>query len=750
MQDNTIITTSWLASNIKKIIVQNSNLAKKQKAGQFVILRINDTGERIPLTIVDSDPESGSITLIVQDVGKSTHFLCQMQEGEIIHDLVGPLGNPSHIENFGQVIVIGGGVGTAVSYPLAKALKKAGNHVTTIFGARSKDLVILEAEMQAVSDECFVTTDDGSYGFHGFVTQKLQEIIDAKRKIDQVVAIGPLPMMRAVSEITRPYNIPTTVSLNTIMVDGTGMCGGCRVKVGTETRFACVDGPEFDGHLVDFNLIINRNKAYEAEEKCSLNESISKLKDEEKTIKVKIPRQEMPERDVNERIHSFDEVNLGFTEDLAILEASRCIQCRKPLCVEGCPVGEKIPEFIKLIVEKDFLQAASKISEDNVLGKVCGRVCPQSDQCEKTCILNKKGEPVAIGALERFVCDLAGKYKSQDVTPLPKSTGRKIAIIGSGPSGLTCAGDLIRQGHDVTVFEAFHDFGGVLLYGIPEFRLPKEIVHEEIQGLKKLGVKFIANTVIGVTYTIDELLTIEGFDAIYIAVGAGLPNFLRVPGEDLVGIYSANEFLTRVNLMKAWEFPKVDTPIINVKGKHVAVIGGGNTALDLARVALRLGARQVDIIYRRSEVEMPGRLEEIKHAKEEGIKFSFLCTPEEFIGNDKGRLTGMRLIHMELGDEDLSGRRRPIPLPDLIHNESVDIVVIAIGNGSNPIIQKTTPDLAFNKWGNLVVDEITMSTSKQGVYAGGDIVTGGATVILAMGAGRKAAAAIDKYLSSLS
>ncbi|MCJ7696655.1 MAG: sulfide/dihydroorotate dehydrogenase-like FAD/NAD-binding protein, partial [Anaerolineaceae bacterium] len=330
MQDNTIISTTWLANKIKRIVVRNLNLSKKQKAGQFVILRINDNGERIPLTIVDSDIEEGSITLIVQDVGKSTHYLCQMQEGEILHDLVGPLGNPSHIENYGHVIVIGGGVGTAVSYPVAKALKLAGNHITTIFGARSKDLVILENEMKAVSDDCFITTDDGSYGFHGFVTQKLQELIDAKRKIDQVVAIGPLPMMRAVSEVTRPYNIPTTVSLNTIMVDGTGMCGGCRVKVGTETRFACVDGPEFDGHLVDFNMVINRNKAYEKEEKCSLNESINKLKEEQKHIKIKIPRQEMPERDVNERKSSFDEVNLGFTEELAILEASRCIQCRKP------------------------------------------------------------------------------------------------------------------------------------------------------------------------------------------------------------------------------------------------------------------------------------------------------------------------------------------------------------------------------------------------------------------------------------
>jgi glutamate synthase (NADPH/NADH) small chain len=748
MTDNTILSSIWLNANVKQIEVKAENIARKQKPGQFIILRVDNSGERVPLTIVGSDLQNGSITLIVQDVGKSTHALCSLEPGEVLHDLVGPLGNPSHIEDYGRVVIVGGGVGTAVAYPVAKALKAAGNHVTTIFGARNKDLVILENEMKAVSDECYVTTDDGSYGFHGFVTQKLQQLIDSGKSFDHAFAIGPLPMMRAVADVTRPVNIPTTVSLNSIMVDGTGMCGGCRVRVGSETKFTCVDGPEFDGHLVDFGMIINRNKAYIHEETCSLDLSIEKIKLEEKAGKVKIPRQNMPEREAKERISSFDEVNLGFTEELALKEAERCLQCRKPLCVDGCPVSEKIPQFIQLVKDRKFLEAADKIKEDNVLGRVCGRVCPQSDQCEKTCILSKKGEPVAIGALERFVTDLASTVGVRDDPPPTLKTGHKVAIIGSGPSGLTCAGDLVRSGHDVTIFEAFHDFGGVLVYGIPEFRLPKEIVREQVESLQNLGVKFIPNSVIGISYTIDELLSTEGFDAVFIGVGAGLPNFMHIPGEDLVGIYSANEFLTRVNLMKAWQFPKVDTPLINVEGKHVAVIGGGNTALDSARVALRLGAKQVDIIYRRSEAEMPGRLEEIKHAQEEGVNFTYLSAPIEFMGNKDGRLTGMQLLHMSLGAPDSSGRRRPIPITGSEHLVPVELVVIAIGNGSNPIIQKTTPDLEFNKWGNIIVDENSMETSKPGVFAGGDIVTGGATVILAMGAGRKAAAAMNEYLKT--
>lgn len=749
MQKNTIVSVETIAEKIRKYQIYAPRIARKAKAGQFLILRLNEQGERLPLTIVDTQAEQGLIILIVQEVGKTTRLLAQMKAGDVILDVVGPLGNPSEIKHYGYVVVVGGGVGAAVSYPIAKALKAAGNKVSTIIGARMKELVILEEETRAISDALYITTDDGSYGFHGFVTQQLQQLIESDEKIDKVFAIGPLVMMRAVSELTKPYQIPTTVSLNTIMVDGTGMCGGCRVRIGNENKFTCVDGPEFDGHLVDFDTLFNRNRAYLQEEKCALDENITEIKAAERRERCKIPRQTMPEREVAERIKSFDEVNLGFLEEIALMEAQRCLHCRRPLCVEGCPVGVKIPEFIELLEQREFVASAHKIQEDNVLAKVCARVCPQSEQCEGACILGKRSDAVAIGALARFVTDYAREHDSVKESAPAHKSGYKVAVIGSGPAGLSCAGDLIRAGHEVTVFEAFHDFGGVLIYGIPEFRLPKEIVREEIDALRGLGVDFQANTVIGITVTINELFEEEGFDAVFIAVGAGLPNFMNIPGENLVGVYSANEFLTRVNLMKAWQFPKVDTPILNVKDKKVAVIGGGNTALDSARVALRLGAKEVSIVYRRSEVEMPGRLEEIKHAKHEGIQFQFLSTPIAFLGDEDGRLEGMTLQRMALGEPDSSGRRRPEPISGSEYEEAVDICVIAIGNGSNPIIQKTTPDLAFNRWGNIIVDQESLATSKEGVFAGGDIVTGGATVILAMGAGRKAAKAIDEYLQKL-
>jgi glutamate synthase (NADPH/NADH) small chain len=403
-----------------------------------------------------------------------------------------------------------------------------------------------------------------------------------------------------------------------------------------------------------------------------------------------------------------------------------------------------------MIAQKDYIQASKLIKKDNVLAAVCSRVCPQSDQCEGACILAKRGEPVAIGALARFVTDYEryhGNLATEIIPDIQKS-GKKVAIIGSGPAGLSCAGDLIRMGHSVTVFEALHEFGGVLTYGIPEFRLPKDIVREEVNALAALGVEFQPNTVIGVAYTIDELLEKEGYDAVFIGVGAGLPYFMNIPGENLVGVYSANEFLTRVNLMKAYLFPKYDTPIINCQDKCVAVIGGGNTALDSARVALRLGAKKSSIIYRRTEQEMPARIEEIHHAREEGVEFQFLRNPIAFIGDDQGWLEKMRLIKMELGQADSSGRPRPVPIQGSEYETPIDLVIVAIGNGSNPILQRTTKGISFNRWGNILVDEDTMATSKPGVYAGGDIVTGGATVILAMGAGRKAARSIHAYLNA--
>jgi glutamate synthase (NADPH/NADH) small chain len=464
--------------------------------------------------------------------------------------------------------------------------------------------------------------------------------------------------------------------------------------------------------------------------------------------RMQIPKQVMPEQDPAERIRNFNEVNFGLTKELAIREAQRCLQCKTPTCIDGCPVDIKIDDFITLIVKEDFLGAARKIKEDNILPAICGRVCPQEEQCEQTCILGKKYEPVAIGRLERFVADYE---MAQGVEPEPIKVvkkNKKVAVVGSGPAGLSCAGDLIHMGYDVTVFEALHELGGVLVYGIPEFRLPKEIVRKEIANMEKLGVEFRTDMVIGRSLTVDELMEEEGYEAVFVGVGAGLPWFMNIPGENLVGVYSANEFLTRVNLMKAYRFPEFDSPMLDCRGKNVAVMGGGNTAMDAVRISLRLGAKNAYIVYRRSEVEMPARIEEVHHAKEEGVQFLMLTTPVEMLGDEQGRLKGMKCLKMKLGEPDASGRRRPIPIEGSEYILDVDIAVIAIGNGSNPMIHQTTPEIEVNKWGNIVVDGETMKTSKKGVFAGGDIVTGGATVILAMGAGRTAAKAIDRYLSN--
>ncbi|MBI5966694.1 MAG: NADPH-dependent glutamate synthase, partial [Deltaproteobacteria bacterium] len=459
----------------------------------------------------------------------------------------------------------------------------------------------------------------------------------------------------------------------------------------------------------------------------------------EKKKRPQVPRQKMAEQAPKVRAKNFDEVPFGYTPDLAKLEASRCLQCKKPSCVEGCPVSIDIPGFINLILEEDFIGAARKLKEMNSLPAVCGRVCPQEDQCEKVCILGKKGEPVAVGRLERFAADYEQANGEFVMPPMAPPTGKKVAAVGSGPAGLTLAGDLIKKGHKVTIFEALHKPGGVLVYGIPEFRLPKAIVQAEVDYLQKLGVEVKTNMVIGKIYTIDELMA-NGYNAVFLGLGAGLPTFMNIPGENLNGVYSANEYLTRSNLMKAYLFPKYDTPI--AKGKNVAVLGGGNVAMDAARTALRLGADNVYIVYRRSKKELPARIEEVHHGEEEGIQFHFLTLPVRMIGNEDGWICGMECQRMELGEPDESGRRRPIPIPGSEFILEVDMVVVAIGTGANPLIPSTTPDLKTNKWGYIIADQETGATSKKGVYAGGDIVTGSATVILAMGAGRKAGEAI--------
>ena len=452
----------------------------------------------------------------------------------------------------------------------------------------------------------------------------------------------------------------------------------------------------------------------------------------------------MPEQDPQVRRRNFEEVPLGYTPELAIKEAERCIQCKKPSCMGGCPVSIDIPAFIKHIKEGDFTASVRKIWQRNALPAVCGRVCPQENQCEGVCILAKKGDPVAIGNLERFVADHERNHGKGDLPPKAPPTGKKVAVVGSGPAGLTVAGDLILKGHGVTIFEAFHKPGGVLVYGIPEFRLPKEIVFSEVNFLERLGVKLQRNTVVGRTISVDELFE-EGFDAVFIGVGAGLPTFLNIPGENLIGIYSANEYLTRANLMKAYLFPEYDTPI--ALGKDVVVLGAGNVAMDSARTAMRLGADKVRIVYRRSRDEMPARSAEIHHADEEGIEFFLLTAPTRFIGNDQGRVTGMECLEMELGEPDDSGRRRPIPKKGSEFTLDCDLAVIAVGAGANPILTKSTGGLKLNKWGYLVADEETGKTTRKAVWAGGDIVTGSATVILAAGAGRKASDSIHEYLT---
>ena len=464
--------------------------------------------------------------------------------------------------------------------------------------------------------------------------------------------------------------------------------------------------------------------------------------------RMKIARTHMPEQAPDVRNHNFLEVNLGLTAAAAQLEATRCIACAKPGCVVDCPVGVKIREVVDLIYAGDFLAAASKMREDNALPAITGRVCPQENQCEGGCILHKKGESVAIGNLERFIADYERTSGKLGLPAIAPPTGKNVAIVGSGPAGLSAAGDLIQKGHRVRVFEALHELGGVLVYGIPEFRLPKAIVRGEVNNLRKMGVEFETNVVVGKSVTIDELMRDEHFDAVFIATGAGLPRFLGVPGEHLNGVYSANEFLTRVNLMRAYKFPEADEPIYDCRDRDVIVVGGGNTAMDAVRTAKRLGARTATLVYRRSETEMPARAEEVKHARQEGIEFMMLTNPEEFLGDEKGWLTRARCVRMELGEPDASGRRSPVEIKGSDFILPVNVAIIGVGTTANPLVQSTTPDLQTTKRNYIVTDEETMRTSKRGVFAGGDIVTGGATVILAMGAGRKAAASIHQYLTT--
>jgi homotetrameric NADPH-dependent glutamate synthase len=733
------------------------DVAKSAEPGHFVMLRLHEGSERIPLTVADFDRDGGTVTLVIQALGKTTlEMRDRYSAGDTFADFVGPLGLPQHVENVGHVVLVGGGLGVAPVYPQLRAFKAAGNRTTGIIGFRSKDLVFWEEKFGAQCDELIVCTDDGSYGKAGFVTAALKEVLE-NDKPDLVVAIGPLPMMNACVETTRPFGVKTMVSLNAIMVDGTGMCGSCRVTVGNEIRFACVDGPDFDGHQVDFKELMLRQKRFKGEESaastdyahvCRVDQQlfVEGKRNYKKFKDVPPHAVKMPERDALERSRNFKEVNLGYSLADALAEAERCIMCTKPTCIEGCPVGIDIPRFIRHLLVRDLDGALGVINESNLFPSVCGRVCPQESQCEAQCQVGRVKktpmEPVAIGRLERFVGDNAHAPKA--TAPKVERRLGKVAIVGSGPSGLAVAADLVRYGCEPTVFEALHVVGGVLQYGIPSFRLPREIISREVDNLKSMGVQFETNKVVGKTFSIPQLMNEKGFDAVFVGAGAGAPSFLGIPGEFAGQVYSANEFLTRVNLMGGDKFPYLDTPV--TIGKSVVVIGAGNTAMDCLRVSKRLGTPTVRCVYRRSEAEAPARIEELRHAKEEGIEFFFLHAPVEILVDGDGNVRGMRVQKMMLGEPDDKGRRKPVPLDEFVELEC-DTVIYALGTQANPIITKSTPGLNLNKWGYIVADDYTQATSVPGVFAGGDIVTGGATVILAMGAGRRAARAIGAYLA---
>jgi homotetrameric NADPH-dependent glutamate synthase len=730
------------------------DVAKAAQPGHFVMLRLDEDGERIPLTVADYDREVGTVTVVVQALGKTTREMRDAyHEGDGFADFVGPLGLPQHIEKVGHVVLVGGGLGVAPVYPQLRAFKQAGNRTTCIVGFRNAERIFWAEKLRAYSDELILCTDDGSAGRPGFVNAALQELLE-REKPDLVVAIGPMPMMQACAETSRPFGVKTMVSLNTIMVDGTGMCGSCRVTVGGEVRFACVDGPDFDAHQVDFRELNARQKRFKAQEGqanedfdhvCSLEQKL--LIEGKRTYKKysALERRQvpMPEREAAERACSFDEVNLGYGWTEALREAERCIQCHKPICIEGCPVRIDIPRFIRHLLVRDLDAAVDAIHDSSPFPSICGRVCPQESQCEAQCrLVHAKLEPVAIGRLERFVGDHA---RARPVVP-PEGAGRlgRVAVVGSGPGGLAAAADLVRYGAEVTVFEALHVVGGVLQYGIPSFRLPRDIIAREVQQLRDMGVRFEINKVIGKTFTIPQLTGDMAFDAVFVAAGAGAPAFLGIPGEFAGQVYSANEFLTRVNLMGGDRFPYQSTPIGS--GDRVIVIGAGNTAMDCLRVAKRLGASQVRCVYRRSEAEAPARVEELRHAKEEGIEFCFLHAPVEILLNDHGDVRGLRAQQMMLGDPDARGRRSPVPL-DVFVEWDCDTVIYALGTRANPIIGQATRGLALDRRGYIVADEATQSTNLPGVFAGGDIVTGGATVILAMAAGRRGARAIGAWLA---
>ena len=775
-----IISKEQFSEKVFCFEVEAPLIAKSCKPGNFIIVRVDKNSERVPYTIAKSDADKGTLTLVIQEVGLSSTKFCQLNVGDAVADVVGPLGTPSRIENYGTVLCAGGGIGIAAILPILTALKKAGNRVISVLAGRTKELVIMTDDVAANSDEMIIMTDDGSWGEKGVVTVGMEKVIE-REHVDKVLAIGPPIMMKFCSLLAHKHGIPNDVSLNTIMVDGTGMCGACRLTIGGKTKFVCIDGPEFDGDLVDWDEMFKRMgtfKDVEREEMEHFEEHLATIdaeKNKETTditmdveptdasieeltdrnaewrkelrasMKAKertaIERVKMPELDpVYRATTRTEEVNIGLTKEMALTEAKRCLDCPKPTCMEGCPVSINIPSFIKNIERGQFLAAAKVLKNTSALPAVCGRVCPQEKQCESKCVHLKMNEPaVAIGYLERFAADYERQSGNISVPQCDEANGIKVAVVGSGPSGLSFAGDMAKKGFEVTVFEALHEIGGVLKYGIPEFRLPNAIVDVEIENLQKMGVKFITDCIVGKTISVKDLEK-QGFKGIFVGSGAGLPNFMNIPGENALNIMSSNEYLTRVNLMDAAN-PHTDTPI-NL-GKKVVVVGGGNTAMDSCRTAKRLGA-EVTLVYRRSEAEMPARLEEVKHAKEEGINFMTLHNPKEYEADEKGAVKSVVLDVMQLGEPDASGRRRPEATGETVTLEC-DQVIVAVGVSPNPLVPQSIEGLELGRKNTIAVNEQMQSSIKE-IYAGGDIVRGGATVILAMGDGRKAALNMSERL----
>lgn len=778
---NKILNKEQFSEKVFCMEVEAPLIAHSCRPGNFIIVRVDKNSERVPYTIAKADAQRGTLTLVVQEVGLSSTKFCQLNVGDSVLDIVGPLGNASHIENYGTVICAGGGIGIAAILPILTALKKAGNKVISVLAGRTKELVIMIDDVRKYSDEVIIMTDDGSLGEKGVVTQGVEKVIQ-REHVDKVLAIGPPIMMKFTSLLAHKYGIPNDVSLNTIMVDGTGMCGACRLTIGGKTKFVCIDGPEFDGDLVDWDEMFKRMGTFKNVEReemdhysdhvCSAtdipvqeyaemvasdddsdDDSIEVLTDRNSEWRsnlrglmkpkerMAIPRVQMPELDAAYRATTrLEEVNKGLTKEMAVTEAHRCLDCAHPTCVEGCPVNINIPSFIKNIERENFLAAAKVLKNTSALPAVCGRVCPQEKQCESRCIHLKMNKPaVAIGYLERFAADYERENGHTTLPRIAPSNGIKVAVIGSGPSGLSFAGDMVKRGFEVYVFEALHEIGGVLKYGIPEFRLPNKIVDVEIDNLRKMGVHFQTDCIVGKTIKIEDLER-QGFRGFFVGSGAGLPNFMGIPGENFINIMSSNEYLTRVNLMDAAN-PKTDTPI-NI-GKKVLVVGGGNTAMDSCRTAKRLGA-DVTLVYRRSEAEMPARLEEVKHAKEEGIHFLTLHNPKEYLADGNGRVSGVVLEEMALGEPDASGRRRPEPTGNT-QTLSCDQVIVAVGVSPNPLVPKSIEGIKLGRKNTIVVDD-SMQSNIKNLYAGGDIVRGGATVILAMGDGRRAAANMAQKL----